>query len=193
VPPTSTNSPPTDTPIPPTPIPLPTATPIPIVCQLQVDPDLARYWVQAEMGCPTNYGNITWASYTAYQTGMMLWRRDTNYVYGFFNNGSWLSVPDSWDGSSPTRSRGAPPPGYQEPVRGTGHVWGMDNRFFNGLGWAADEQKGFCAKVQRFEQGFIMLSSTVSSCHEANLFNHAANGDFEVSFLKAHSSGYWRR
>ena len=190
---TATPVPPTATPSP-TAVPaqLPTATPAPAACQTPVDPELVRHWAQTEMGCPVNFSSITWASYTPYQSGFMVWRRDTNRVYGFFNNGNWLSVPDVWNGSSQTQSRGEPPPGYREPIRGTGHVWGTDDRFFNGLGWAADDQKGFCAKVQPFEQGFILLSSTVNSCHEGNLFNNAGQGGFGLSFLKAHNSGNWR-
>lgn len=188
----------TETPIPPTATPSPTpppptATAAPVACAIPVDPELALYWVQAEMGCALAGSTITWASYTPYQTGLMLWRRDTNRAYGFFDSGAWLSVADVWDGHSPTPSRGSPPPGYKEPIRGTGYVWGTDDRFFHGLGWAADDQKGFCAKVQSFEQGFILLSSTVSSCHEENLFNHAAQGGFGLHFLKAHNAGYWRR
>lgn len=172
---------------------VPTKTPPPVTCQVEVDPELMTYWAQAELGCPLSFSSIAWASYTPYQTGFMLWRRDTNQVYGLFNNGNWLSVPDVWDGSSATRSRGHPPPGFKEPIRGTGYVWGTDDRFFNGLGWASDDQKGFCTKVQTFEQGFMLLSSTTNSCHEQNLFNHATQGDFPLSFLKAHNSGYWRQ
>lgn len=122
---------------------------------------------------------------------MMMWRSDTNHVYGFFNSGWWQAVPDVWDGQSPTPSRGAPPPGLIEPIRGTGYIWGTNDTFFNELGWARAEQKGFCALVQSFERGFILRSSTVANCKD-NLFNHAQGGSFPLDTLVAVQGGGWR-
>jgi hypothetical protein len=100
-------------------------------------------------------------------------------------------VADVWDGQSPTPPRGAPPPGLQEPERGTGHIWGTNDTFFGELGWARDKQKGFCALVQEFEYGFLLRSSQVEFCKDT-LYNHAREGDFSLSSLRAYAGGGWR-
>lgn len=185
-----------------TPLPVPTATmpptqppptqpPTPVVCAMGVAGELSGLWRQAELGCPTDQASIVWSSWTPYERGMMMWRNDTNHVYGLFNSGWWQAVPDVWDGQSPTPSRGAPPPGLLEPIRGTGHIWGTNDTFFRELGWARAEQKGFCALVQSFERGFLLRSSTVASCKD-NLFNHAQGGHFPLDTLVATQDGGWR-
>ncbi|MCB0052391.1 MAG: hypothetical protein KDE24_22930 [Caldilinea sp.] len=184
-----------------TPLPRPTATtpptqppptqPPPMVCAIAVAGELSGLWKQAELGCPTGGAYIAWSSWTPYERGMMMWRSDTNHAYGFFNSGWWQEVQDVWDGQSPTPSRGAPPPGLLEPIRGTGYIWGTNDTFFNELGWARAEQKGFCALVQSFERGFLLRSSTVASCKDG-LFNHAQGGNFPLDTLVAVQGGGWR-
>lgn len=183
---------PTPTPtFPPPTQPPPTQPLAPVVCTITVAGELSGLWNQAELGCPVDGASIVWSSWTPYERGMMMWRSDTNHVYGFFNSGWWQSVPDVWDGQSPTPSRGAPPPGLLEPIRGTGHIWGTNETFFRELGWARAEQKGFCALVQSFERGFLLRSSTVAACKD-NLFNHAQGGNFPLDTLAATQGGGWR-
>jgi hypothetical protein len=170
--------------------PPPTQPPLEI-CTIGVAGELSGLWNQAELGCPTNGSSIVWSSWTPYERGMMMWRSDTNYVYGFFNSGWWQAVPDVWDGQSTTPSRGAPPPGLLEPIRGTGYIWGTNDTFFDELGWARAEQKGFCALVQSFERGFLLRSSIVATCKD-NLFNHAQGGGFPLDTLVAGQGGGWR-
>ena len=93
--------------------------------------------------------------------------------------------------SKATPSRGAPPPGLLEPIRGTGYIWGTNDTFFDELCWARAEQKGFCALVQSFERGFLLRSSTVATCKD-NLFNHAQGGGFPLDTLVAGQGGGWR-
>jgi hypothetical protein len=178
----------------------PTATPLPtspptqppvVICTVTVAGELAGLWNQAELGCPVGAPAVVWSSWTPYERGMMMWRSDTNHAYGFFNSGWWQEVQDVWDGQSPTPSRGSPPPGLLEPIRGTGYVWGTNDTFFNELGWARAEQKGFCALMQGFERGFLLRSSTVATCKD-NLFNHAQGGNFPLDTLVAVHGGTWR-
>jgi hypothetical protein len=171
--------------------PPPTQPPPPVVCTVAVAGELSGLWNQAELGCPVGNSAIVWSSWTPYERGMMMWRSDTNHVYGFFNSGWWQEVQDLWDGQSPPPSRGAPPPGLLEPIRGTGYIWGTNDTFFNELGWARAEQKGFCALVQSFERGFVLRSSTVATCKD-NLFNHAQGGNFPLDTLVAVQSGGWQ-
>lgn len=147
-------------------------------------------WDQGDLGCPLNQGHLSWSSWTPYERGYMLWRDDTRLIYGFFGSGWWQSTPDVWDGQSPTSSRGTPPSGLLEPERGTGHIWGTNDTFFNELGWSRDKQKGFCALVQDFEYGFLLRSSQVEFCKDA-LYNHAREGDFSLNSLRGYSGGGW--
>lgn len=145
------------------------------------------------MGCALSQAQTVWASWTPFERGYMLWRRDTDRIYIFYDNSQWQSQPDEWvDGMEPP-SRGAPPAGLQAPIRGTGWVWANDEAIFLGLGWATDKQKGFCADVQPFEQGFLLQSSTVEFCHEEHLYNFAREATFGVLALQVHNTGYWQR
>lgn len=171
---------------------MPTATRF-VDCALLVAPEFTDTWHQAEMGCPLSAGQVVWASWTPFEHGHMMWRRDTNTIYVFYNSGQWQATPDVWDEVSEPPSRGTPPAGRHAPKRGTGWVWGNDEAVFQGLGWATAEQKGFCAEVQAFEHGFILQSSQVEFCHEEKLYNFAREATFGVLSFKAYNTGYWQR
>lgn len=176
-----------------TPIPRPTNTPspAPTACSIQAATEISALWKRDQQGCPTSQPQIVWASWTPYQTGQMLWRDDNKQIYGFFNSGWWQSVPDTWDGQSETPSRGEAPPGLSAPVRGTGHIWGTNDTFYQELGWPIDEQLGFCALVQNFENGLILRSSQVAACKD-NLFNQATTANFRLDWLRIFANGSWQ-
>jgi hypothetical protein len=134
-----------------TPTPSPTATP---VCTQQVEALFVPVYGQAQFGCATSAPSIVWAAYQPFERGSMLWRSDRDTSYVFYADGSWLPITEGWDGG-PSADRGAPPPGLEAPQRGFGYVWSHDDDIFNGLGWALDQEKGFCALVQDFEQGLL--------------------------------------
>lgn len=175
-----------------TPVPPPTSVPA-TACTIPIHPDLRGLATTSEMGCPANEGQITWAAWQPFQGGQMVWRRDTDAAYYFYNGGTWGTLTDRWSEGVPIQSRGAPPPGLQAPVRGFGYVWGLNDALFNGLGWATDEEKGFCALTQDFDNGFALRSSTAQACHEEGLYNYAGEDDFGLRTLKAHTAGYWGR
>lgn len=155
-----------------------------------IEPSTALSAAGGGLGCAQNEASITWAAYTPFEKGFILWRRDTGRIYGFFDDGTWLSVQDVWDGSSPTPSRGSPPGGLRVPVRGAGWVWGTNDDFFNRLGWGTGEQTGFCAEVQAFEGGFALRSSTVARC-DADNGNPVQSDKFLI--IAARDSGGWAR
>lgn len=132
----------------------------------------------------------------------MLWRSDADHVYVFlFQNGtnstrgSYQTGGDAWkwDGSFPDGTGLTPPSGLLEPVRGFGYVW---RNFLGGpssdIGWAADAEKGFCAKIQPFEQGLIFHSNTVTYC-EDQYFNWATDPSFVPLYFSLYGDGTWRR
>jgi serine/threonine protein kinase len=186
----------------PTPTSTSTWTPtVPPPCAVPVDAELAAAWDRERLGCPTGPANITWAAWEPFERGHMLWREDTNLVYVLhFRNGTdtsagdWRLIVDEWDGSNPDGIGLSPPPGLYEPKRGFGWVW---RTYLGGpssqVGWAREEEKGFCAKFQPFEQGLILHSSTVEFCHEENLYNWATNPSFSPLFFALYEDGRWRR
>lgn len=168
--------------------PTPTATPF---CSQQVEPLFVPLFDQAQLGCPTSNAATIWSAYQAFERGSMLWRSDTDTSYVFYDSGGWSPIELGWDGG-PARDRGTPPPGLQTPQRGFGYVWSLDENIFNGLGWARDQEKGFCALVQPFERGFILRSSEVTSCTPENLYNFATAGDWTPLLYVAVEDAQWR-
>ena len=198
--PSPTAEPPTDTPTP-TPEPptnTPTSTPTP-TCSLAVDAELAGAWSRDRLGCPTAGASITWAAWEPFERGQMVWRQDVDRVFVLVRTssspvgGNWQAILDDWDGSNPEGVGMSPPPGLYEPKRGFGWVW---RNFFGGptgsLGWATDEEKGFCAKVQPFERGTLLHSNTVEFCEDA-LFNWARDPSFSPLFLALYDDGRWQK
>ncbi len=167
--------------------PSPTATPS---CSQQVEEIFMPLYNPDVLGCATSGANIVWAAYQPFERGSMLWRSDSDTSYVFYANGTWSPIAEGWDGG-PAEDRGTPPPGLQAPQRGFGYVWSRSDEMFNGLGWANDQEKGFCAWVQEFEQGFILRSSDVPSCTAENLYNHAASGDWDPLLLVAGANNQW--
>jgi serine/threonine protein kinase len=200
IPPTETPVTPTDTPVIPTDTPIPpTYTPTP-ACGLPTDPTLAPLWDRARLGCPTASSAITWAAWESFERGYMLWRSDTDNVYILnmqggtnLSAGTWELRTDTWDGSNPDGVGLSPPPGLYEPVRGFGWLW---RTYLGGpgsqLGWAREEEKGFCANFQPFDAGLIFGSSTVTYCQD-EFYNWATHPSFTPLLFALYGDGTWRR
>ncbi len=170
----------------------PTATPTapPTPCALGPASFAAAGYSRELFGCPTDGGQTVWAAWEPFERGSMLWRSDSNRSYFFTLGGEWQVIDASWNGEPPP-SRGDAPPDRVQPERGFGWVWGTNDAIFNALGWATDREKGFCADVQVFEEGFILQSSSVDSCTPEGLYNNAASGDWRPILVAAHNSGLW--
>lgn len=179
---------------------VPTATPLPAVpptatagCTRPLVADFANAY-QSALGCPTNDAAIIWAAWEWFERGAMFWRSDNDRAYVFFNNDqleghSWLPVDEKWEGQE-LPSRGDPPPGLQVPQRGFGYAWARRDELFQRLGWATDQERGFCALIQSFERGFIFQSSTVESC-AGDLFNQARAGEWRPLYIVAIEGVGW--
>ncbi len=190
---------PTASPRPPTDTPTPTSSATP-ACSIAVDPELAGAWDRSLLGCPTAGASVTWAAWETFERGAMFWRLDTDTVrvlyYGGGSNasaGDWTEITEPWDQSNPEGIGLVPPAGLYEPVRGFGWVW---REFVDGptgpLGWAREEEKGFCAKVQPLENGLLMHSNRVEYC-EDELYNWATNPTFAPLFYAFYEDGSWRK
>jgi serine/threonine-protein kinase len=213
----TTKPPPTETPPPTNTAPLPTATsdptatPLPTntpvlptpVCSIAVDPQLAGQWDRGRLGCAAGPANIVWAAWEPFQGAYLMWRIDTDNVYVMYMangsnlwRGDWFETPETWRWDQVTDPDGVglnPPPGLYEPVRGFGHIW---RNFLGGasgrLGWATDEEKGFCVNIQPFEHGVMFHSSTVEFCLDQE-HNHARDPSFPPLYFSLNSDGTWQR
>ncbi len=168
----------------------PTATPQ-LACAQAVAQELASLYDRTTLGCAVAGPKVVWAAWEPFERGAMLWRSDTDLAYTFFNDGQWSPINEHWDGKD-IHARGTPPQGLQAPVRGFGYVWGIRDDFFNRLGWAKDQEKGFCAMLQPFDKGFILQSSTVEFCTSDNLYNHSHDADWSPLFFAMLEGGQWR-
>ena len=206
VPPSATPEASTDTPVPATDTPLPpsdTPSPVPTpTCAVTPDPLLISAWNREVLGCPASASHITWAAWQPFQGGAMIWRHDTDRIYVLYgpagtsgSSGNWQETPEEWkwDGSNPDGVGLSPPPGLYEPIRGFGWLWrthldGPDGA----LGWAREEEKGFCSSLQSFEQGLLLHSNTVEYC-EDTMYNWATHPSFTPLFFALYQDGTWRR
>jgi hypothetical protein len=164
----------------------PTATP----CPIAAGPGFAGAWQQMAFGCPTTEPRTVWAAVEPFERGSMLWRSDSNRSYLFTTDGQWEVINAAWDGQPPP-GRGDPPPGLLAPERGFGWAWSTIDPIFQRLGWATDIEKGFCAQVQEYQGGFLLLSAPIESCTEEGLYNQATAGDWRPVALGALESGLW--
>ena len=142
------------------------------------------------LGCATNDGTMAWSAWERFERGAMFWRSDNDRAYAFFNDSGWSPIDEKWEGQEiPTR--GDPPPGLRAPERGFGYAWSQRDDLFQRLGWANDQERGFCAVIQSFEHGFILQSSTVEFCQD-QLFNHARSPEWQPLFIVAVENVGWR-
>ncbi|MCB0069145.1 MAG: hypothetical protein KDD77_18410 [Caldilineaceae bacterium] len=183
--PTATTTVPTAT-TPPTPTGVPTR-----VCAVPLEPQFMPVFDAGALGCPIAPASVVWAAYEGFERGSMLWRSDTNLSYILFNDGSWAPSNETWNGQEPP-SRGDPPAGLYRPERGFGYVWGVRDDVFTRLGWATMPEKGFCAAVQPFEQGFALASALVESCTPDNLYNQAFEPGWQPLLMALDNTGRWR-
>ena len=173
----------------------PPATPVPATPTCAAaDGAFALLANPAELGCPQGSSALVWSAIETFERGVMYWRSDTNsayILYGTGSDGSWEAAPQRWDGQE-LPSRGTPPAGLLAPQRGFGYVWSTNDNVFAKLGWARQEELGFCALLQSFERGFIIISSSANSCTADGLYNRANDPGWVHFALMVRNDGIWR-
>lgn len=122
----------------------------------------------------------------------MFWRADTRRVTSFYSDATWTEFADQWVEGAPIPSRGNAPRGLIAPIRGFGYIWGTYGQVFEQLGWATDQEKGFCARIQSFERGVLFRSHAVQFC-ENGKYNWATHPDFDELFFAVYEDGAWHR
>lgn len=145
---------PTSTPSPP---PEPASSPTPTSCSQSVDEtfsELLNTELFAQLGCPVGQAITTSAAWQPFETGLMLWRQDTNLIYILTTNRTNF-MGDTWrqDIDPAFDSTIQPPADLFQPVRGFGKIWREQPAIREALGWATAEEQGFSAIIQPFTNG----------------------------------------
>ena len=122
----------------------------------------------------------------------MVWRKNDGGVYVYADDGNWIRYDDNWNDQDLTNNRGTPPTGLKSPVRGFGYLWETNDTVFGDLGWATNDEKGFCARIQQFEKGLLLAGDSTQTCEE-NSHNFASDTMFATNVMQALTAGTWNR
>jgi len=174
----------------PTPTASPTASPTAApsaspTCPALPDPGVPP-GIVGRLGCVLAPSAVVWSAWQPFERGFMLWRSDTKRITAFFADATWASFADQWDGRS--YDLGSPPEGKIAPIRGFGWVWMQHPEVASRLGWGLQQEKGFCARIQSYEHGFV-LRSVKEAC--STEYNRANDLDFADLFLVVSDAGSW--
>jgi len=160
-------------------------------CDIQPHDDLKPHWSHSAVGCATAAAETIWSAWQRFEKGHMIWHLGNGSLYVYVDDGRWSTYTDSWD-EEDLNGRGTPPSGLHSPVRGFGYLWETNDDVYADLGWAKNDEKGFCALVQEFEDGRLLVADTVNTCHDGQ-HNFATDTPFYRGLLQALTAGTWER
>ena len=160
-------------------------------CDIQPHDSLSSFWSHSSLGCASAEASTIWAAWQPFEGGNMIWRQTEDAVYVYADDGDWARFEDNWNEQALSNNRGTPPTGLQSPVRGFGYLWETNDSVFNDLGWATDGERGFCARIQQFANGILLLGDTVETCND-NSHNFASQTVFAKNALEALTGGTWK-
>lgn len=160
-------------------------------CDIQPHDDLKPHWSHSAVGCATAAAETIWSAWQRFEKGHMIWHMGDGSLYVYVEDGSWSTYTDSWDEQELT-GRGTPPSGLHAPVRGFGYLWETNDDVYADLGWAKNEEKGFCVLAQEFDSGKLLVANTVNDCQDGQ-HNFARETPFYRGVLQAVTAGAWER
>jgi hypothetical protein len=109
-----------------------------------------------EKACPAREAETSEAAYQSFEGGHMVWVRESDLIYVFFEDGSdpaWANFTDTWQDGEPESDPGlSPPPGLGQPVRGFGKVWRNEPDVRPRLGWATASEQTYDITLQTAEE-----------------------------------------
>ena len=159
-------------------------------CETQPHESLSSFWDHSSLGCASAAAQTVWSAWQPFESGHMIWRQDSDDLFVYANDGNWSQFEDDWNDQALTNIRGTPPTGLQSPVRGFGYLWETNDDVYADLGWAEAAEKGFCARIQQFEKGILLIGDLVESCSEGS-HNFASETLFAEDALQALTGGTW--
>ena len=160
-------------------------------CDVRPHDSLSSFWTHSSLGCASAAASTVWAAWQPFENGNMIWRQNDDAVYVYADNGNWARYDDNWNEQDLSNNRGTPPTGLKSPVRGFGYLWETNDDVFADLGWATADERGFCARIQQFAKGILLIGDTVETCHE-NSHNFASETAFARNALQALTGGTWK-
>jgi len=115
--------------------------------------------VSRTLGCPQAAATETAAAWQVFERdNRMLWLESEDAIIALYN-GQWHGFEDTFEESDPEVPAGAPTPpsaDLLQPIRGFGKVWA---NIATEMGFAATEEEGYDATVQRFERGWLVTTA----------------------------------
>lgn len=160
-------------------------------CSIQPHDSLNSFWDHSTLGCASSEAETVWAAWQPFESGNMVWRQNADAIFVYAGDGNWTRYEDNWDNQSLSNNRGAAPTGLKSPVRGFGYLWETNDDVYSDLGWATDDEKGFCARIQQFDNGLLLAGDTVQTCKE-NSHNFASDTMFAKDVLQVLTAGTWK-
>ena len=160
-------------------------------CAIQPHDSLSAFWTHSALGCASAAASTVWAAWQPFESGNMIWRQNDDAVYVYADDGDWSRYDDNWNDQDLTNNRGTAPSGLQSPVRGFGYLWETNDDVYGDLGWATGAEKGFCARIQQFANGILLIGDTVETCFE-NSHNFVSETPFAQNALQALTDGTWK-
>jgi hypothetical protein len=122
-------------------------------CSADPAPIFAGVWDRNRMGCPTAGEFSATTAYEPFERGWMLWRKDNDGIYAFFDGGGYdhYSLPPTdilfWCADAQDLGN---------PRRGFGKVWCENPDVRKQIGNASGGEIGDSRPLQEFENGFMV-------------------------------------
>ncbi len=134
-----------------------TQTVLATVCRLPAGATFARAWDRAGLGCPTAGEAAVTTAYEAFERGWMLWRKDNDQIYAFFDGGTYRTF------TLPSEARPefacAEAASLGNPRLGFSRVWCEDADVRGRLGNPLAGEIGGDRPLQAFEKGFMIYTT----------------------------------
>ena len=163
---TSGTGTPTAAPAAPTPVPTPapssTTTAGPPANHYGPDPAFQQAWQagksQAGLGWAVeDKAREVWVALQYFEHGRMIWREDRQTISALGEQSRLATYADTWKEGEPAQDPTiVPPVGKVQPQRGFGKLWRTVPGLRDTLGWALNDESGYTALVQDFENGSII-------------------------------------
>jgi hypothetical protein len=147
-----------------------TLTPVELACAAEPPLPFAAIWanipqaksmMRCPQGSPQSYNGV-WQNF---ERGAMFWRETDRTIFVISDSATrqgqptdkWWHMADTWADGEPESDAGlAPPPGYQQPVRGFGKVWRSNGFVRQAIGWASSGELPITVQWQTFDGGWMM-------------------------------------
>lgn len=103
------------------------------------------------------------AVYQPFQSGLMIWRGDTDTIYVFYYRAATGTSYPNYQSLPQNPVADTAPDGLMKPVRGFGQVWGNNEQVRRELGWATEQEQPFT--LTHVSQTFFPRNQIVYMTH----------------------------